>query len=179
MITLNTLTMKYLVYSILFIFIFTSCFAQKTPGYFSIRGGAAFLDENPKGIAHLSFGISPNRTIGIGVGVGFVHIENVYLPLTVDVSYFGKPGRISPIITGSAGYGLYDYKGPHYTAKGGFTGSLNAGIAIPAKRANKFFLSGGYSIYSYSVGKVFQTPGYNFKPKNDEKVFTATLGVKI
>jgi hypothetical protein len=169
--------MKNLFYS--FLLISTPCFAQKTPGYFSIRGGAAFLDESPKGIAHLSFGISPNKTIGVGVGVGFVHIENVYLPLTVDISYFGKLGKISPIVVGSAGYGLYDYKGPRYTAKGGFTGSLNGGIAVPIKRKSKFFLMGGYSIYSYSIGHVFQSPGNPFKPNSDDKVFTVTIGAKI
>lgn len=114
-------------------------FAQKTPGYFSIRGGAAFLNDAPKGIGHISFGLSPHKAIGIGLGVGFVHIDKLYAPFTVDISFFGEPKKISPIIIGSAGYGLYNNKNQYFTTKGGFTGSLNAGIALPAKKSTKLY----------------------------------------
>jgi len=152
---------------------------KKTPGYFSIRGGAAFLEDAPKGIGHISFGASPNRTIGIGAGIGFVHIDKLYVPLTVDISYFGKPGKVSPIIIGSAGYGLCNEKNAYFTTKGGFTGSLNAGVALPTKKFTKFFVMGGYSIYSFSGGQNIQTAGYSYKAKDNVKVFTITLGVKV
>lgn len=154
-------------------------FAQKTPGYFSMRGGAAFLEDAPKGIGHISFGLSPKRTVGMGVGIGFVHIDKLYVPLTVDISFFGTPKKVSPIIIGSAGYGLYNNKNAYFTTKGGFTGSLNAGIALPAKKSTKFFLLGGYSIYSFTGGQNIVTSGYTYKAKDNIKVFTLTLGVKV
>jgi hypothetical protein len=169
--------MKNLLY--IFLFISFPCLAQKTPGYFSIRGGAAFLEDAPKGIGHISFGLSPNRTIGIGAGIGFVHIDKLYVPSTVDISYFGKPGKVSPIIIGSAGYGLYNEKNAYFTTKGGFTGSLNAGIAIPAKKANKFYLTGGYALYGFSGGSNIQTSGTSYKVKDNLKVWIITIGVKI
>lgn len=153
--------------------------AQKTPGYFSMRGGAAFLEDNPKGIGHISFGLSPNKSVGIGAGIGFVHLDKLYVPLTVDISFFGKPDKISPIVIGSAGYGLYNNKNQYFTTKGGFTGSLNAGVALPARKSTKFFLMGGYSIYSFTGDRNIQTSGYSYNAKDNIKVFTATLGVKI
>lgn len=156
-----------------------SAFAQKTPGYFSMRGGAAFLEDAPKGIGHISFGLSPKKTVGIGVGIGFVHVDKLYVPLTVDISFFGTPKKVSPIIIGSAGYGLYNNKNLYFTTKGGFTGSLNAGIAFPAKKSSKFFLMGGYSIYSFTGGQNIVTSGYTYKAKDNIKVATITLGVKI
>jgi hypothetical protein len=171
--------MKRLLLTIAVITSLTAASQNKTPGYFSMRGGAAFLDDAPKGIGHISFGASPNRTIGIGAGIGFVHINKLYVPLTVDISYFGTPGKITPIIVGSAGYGLYNNKNAYFTTKGGFTGSLNAGIALPAKKSTKFFLMGGYSIYSFTGGQNVQTAGYTYKAKDNLKVFTITLGVKI
>jgi hypothetical protein len=161
------------------LFTTTTTFAQKAPGYFSIRGGAAFVDEGPKAIGHMSFGASPNRAVGIGVGVGLIHVDKIYVPLTVDLSYFGKPGKITPVITGSAGYGLYNNKNPYFTTKGGFTGSLNAGIALPARKTAKFFVMGGYSIYSFNGGANIQGTGDNYKIQSNLKVFTASLGVKI
>lgn len=157
----------------------TSTFAQKTPGYFTMRGGAAFLEDTPKGIGHISFGLSPNKAVGIGAGIGFVHIDKLYVPLTIDISFFGKTGKISPIVVGSAGYGLYNNKNSYFTTKGGFTGSLNAGIAFPARNTTKFFVMGGYSIYSFTGGQNIQTAGYSYKAKDNIKAFTATLGVKI
>lgn len=157
-----------------------SAFAQKKqPAYFSLRGGAAFVESSPKAIGHISFGASPNRAVGIGVGIGFIHIDKPYVPLTIDISFFGKPGKISPMIVGSAGYGLYNNSNPYFTTKGGFTGSLNAGIALPARKATKFFIMGGYSIYSFTGGSNIQTTGVSYKAKGDLKVFTATLGVKV
>jgi hypothetical protein len=171
--------MKQLLFALsMFAFLSTSA-QKKKPGYFSMRGGAAFIDDGYKGIGHISFGASPDRTIGIGAGIGFVHIDKLYVPLTVDISFFGTPGKISPIIIGSAGYGLYNNKNTYFTTKGGFTGSLNAGIALPAKKSTKLFLTGGYSIYSFTGGQNIQTAGSSYKAKDNIKVFTITLGVKV
>lgn len=133
----------------------------------------------PKGIGHISFGLSPNKAVGVGVGIGFVHVDKLYVPLTVDISFFGEPKKISPIIVGSAGYGLYSNSNPYFTTKGGFTDSLNAGIALPAKKSTKFFLMGGYSIYSFTGGQNVAMSGISYKAKENIKVATVTLGVKI
>jgi hypothetical protein len=156
-----------------------STFAQKAPGYFSIRGGAAFVEDAPKAIGHISVGASPDPAVGLGIGIGFIHVNKLYVPLTIDISYFGKRGKISPIITGSAGYGIYNEKNTYFTTKGGFTGSLNAGIALPARNSSKFFVMGGYSIYSFTGGSNIQTTGTSFKVKDNVKAFTITLGVKV
>lgn len=167
---------------LLALFVFT-CLAlnaqKKQPGYFGIRAGAAFVDNAPTAIGHISFGGSPNSAVGIGAGIGFAHIEKLYVPLTIDLSFFGKPGKISPVIIGSTGYGLYNNKNAYITTKGGFTGSLNAGIALPARKSTKFLLTGGYSIYSFTGGSNTQTTGVSYKAKSDIKVFTVTIGVKV
>lgn len=151
----------------------------KQPGYLSISGGAAFLDDAPKAIGHISAGVSPNRVLGIGVGVGVADIDNTYIPLTVDISYFGKPGKITPVVIGSAGYGIYKKANPYFTTKGGFTGSLRAGIALSGRNRAKLLLTGGYSIYSFSGGKNIQTAGSSYKVQDNLKVFIVTVGVKI
>jgi hypothetical protein len=160
------------------LFITASSFAQKQPGYVSIRGGAAFVNDAPKVTGAISFGVSPNRTVGIGAGIGVVDLEKTYVPLTVDISYFGKPNKVSPIVVGSAGYGIYKNDSPYFTEKGGFTGSLNVGIALPTK-ISKFFLTGGYSIYGFTGGRNIQTSGYTYKAKDNIKVFSLTIGVKV
>lgn len=151
---------------------------KKTPGYLSIRGGVAFMEENTNAMGNISFGVSPNKTIGVGAGIGFVAIDNTYIPLTIDISYFGKPNKISPIIMGSAGYGVYKKANPYFTTKGGFTGSLNAGIALPTKYS-KFFVMGGYSIYSFTGGTNLQSAGINYKTEENIKVFAVSIGAKI
>lgn len=169
--------MKQLLFS-LCLLITASTFAQKTPGYLSISGGVAIVDDKPKALGRISFGVSPKRTIGIGAGIGVVALESTYLPLTIDLSYFGKPDKLSPIVTGSAGYGVYKHTNQYFTIKGSFTGSINAGIAIPSK-TSKLFLMCGYSIYSFTGGQNIQTSGYTYKAKDNIKVFTLTLGVKV
>jgi hypothetical protein len=169
---------KRLLFAIAVLLISVNSLAQKQPGYFSIRGGTAFVNDVPKVTGNISFGVSPNRTIGIGAGIGVVDLEKTYIPLTVDISYFGKPSKASPIVVGSVGYGLYKNDSPYFTEKGGFTGSLNAGIALPTK-ISKFFIMGGYSIYSFTGGRNIQTSGYSYKAKDNIKVFTLTLGVKV
>jgi hypothetical protein len=157
-----------------------SATAQKNQGgYFSLRGGAAFDDGATKGIGHLSIGVSPNHIFGVGAGVGVVKFDKMYIPLTVDISFFGKPEKISPVVMGSAGYGIYKYVTPYFTVKGGFTGSLNAGVAFPVKGYTKLFLTAGYAIYSFSGGQNIQTSGVSYKSESSVKMFTITAGFKI
>jgi hypothetical protein len=151
----------------------------KQPGYANISGGIAFIDNAPKALGHVSAGVSPNHTFGVGAGIGFVAIDNTYIPLTIDISFFGKPGKITPVIIGSAGYGIYKKVNPYFITKGGFTGSLKAGISLPAKTNTKLLLTGGYAIYSFTGGQNIQTSGYNYKAQNRMEVFILTLGVKI
>lgn len=97
---------KQLLFAMLIISI--PAFAQKDKGgYFSVRGGAAFKSDITKGIAYMSIGVSPNHTFGVGAGIGFIDFDKPYIPLTIDISFFGKPGKISPVVIGSAGYGVY------------------------------------------------------------------------
>lgn len=164
-------------------FICTAAFAsaQKKDlgGYFSLRGGAAVKDDYKKGIGHLSIGISPSHVWGVGAGIGYIDFDKPYIPLTIDLSFFGKPEKISPVVIGSAGYGIYRYSTPFSEIKGGFTGSLNAGAAFPLKKNTKLFLTAGYSIYSFNGGENVQTAGVSYKAESNIKMFTVTAGFKI
>jgi hypothetical protein len=158
-----------------------SCLAQSKDNgtYFTLRGGMAFKDGGTKGIGHLSIGVSPTHALGIGVGVGIIKFDKLYIPLTADISFFGKSGKITPVVIGSAGYGIYKYTTPFFTVKGGFTGSLNAGAAFPVKKHSKVFLTAGYAIYSFSGGKNIQTSGVSYSAESNIKMFTITAGFKI
>jgi hypothetical protein len=161
-------------------FSFLSASAQKNQGgYFSLRGGAAFDDGSTKGIGHLSIGVSPNHIFGVGAGVGIAKFDKLYVPLTADISFFGKPDKITPVVIGSAGYGVYKYVTPFFTVKGGFTGSLNIGAAFPVKGYTRLFLTAGYSIYSFSGGQNVQTSSVSYKSESSVKMFTVTAGFKL
>lgn len=153
--------------------------AAQKGGYFSLRGGMAFKDELSKGIAHMSIGVSPNHVFGVGAGIGYIDFDKPYIPLTVDISFFGKPGKISPVIIGSAGYGVYEYTSPYSTVKGGFTGSLNVGVSLPVKKYTKVFATAGYSIYGFSGGKNIAITGDDIRAENSIKMFTVSAGIKI
>lgn len=153
---------------------------RKDPGgYFSMRGGAAFKDDIKKGIGHISIGISPNHIFGIGAGIGFIDFDKPYIPLTVDISFFGKPGKVAPVVIGSAGYGVYEYASRYATVKGGFTGSLNVGLSMPLKKYSKFFVTGGYAIYSFTGGTNVSTSGNDIRAESSIKMFVITAGFKI
>lgn len=164
-------------------FFFTTVFANAQTkdkgGYFSLRGGMALKDDYKKGIAHMSIGVSPNHIFGVGAGVGYIDFDKPYIPLTVDISFFGKPGKITPTIIGSAGYGVYRYASAYVNVKGGFTGSLNAGVAFPLKKYTKLFITAGYAIYGFNDGKNIQTSGASYYQESNVKMFTVSAGFKI
>lgn len=167
---------------LLFVLLVTSlsAYAQKKEhhGYFSIRGGIALKDDMNKGIANLSLGLSPSDGVGIGAGIGYINFDAPYLPLTVDISFFGKRGKVSPLIIGSAGYGVYNKSNSYVTVRGGFTGSINAGISFPVKK-NKVFFTGGYSVYNFQGSKNLATSGVSYWANGDIKMITIAAGVKI
>lgn len=166
--------------TIVLLFTITHANAQKDKGgYFSLRGGMAFKDGDSKGITHMSIGVSPNHVLGIGAGIGYIDFDKPYIPLTIDLSFFGKPGKVSPVIIGSAGYGIYSYNTPYAEVKGGFTGSLNVGLSMPVKKYTKFFVTGGYAIYSFTGGENVQTSGTSYYRGSNIKMFTITAGFKI
>lgn len=164
----------------LLVFFTALAFAQKDlGGYFSLRGGMAFKDDLKKGIAHMSMGVSPNRIVGIGAGIGYIDFDKPYIPLTVDISFFGQPGKVSPVVIGSVGYGVYSYNTLYSEVKGGFTGSLNVGLSMPVKKFSKFFVTGGYAIYSFTGGSNVAVNGNDIRSQSNIKMFTITAGFKI
>lgn len=150
--------------------------AQKNnqKGYFSIRGGLAIKDDFNKGTGIMSLGLSPTDGVGIGAGFGYIDFDAPYLPFTVDISFFGKRGKISPVVIGSAGYGVYNKTYSYAVVRGGFTGSINGGVAFPVKKSKVFFTA-GYSVYNF----INKNVGRNVKAKDDIKMLTITAGVKI
>lgn len=153
-------------------------YAQKKQqnGYVSLRGGPSFHDNGAKGIASISVGLLSNYTFGIGGGFGFINFEKPYIPLTFDISFFGKPGKVSPVIIGQAGYGVYNYTTNAAVSRGGFAGSINGGIGLPMKSKNKIIVTAGYYTYGFTT----TTTGSNSKKLTDsENRFALTIGVKI
>jgi hypothetical protein len=167
----------YLLPIVLLISVFASA-QKKSNGYISLQGGAAFKEQT-KGIAHLSVGVSNNSAFGLGLGVGYINFEKPYIPFTADISFFGKPGKISPVVLGSAGYGIHNYSKYGNVTRGGFTGSIKVGIALPTGGASKFFLTGGYSIYSFTGKRDIGMNGDGFRADGNIKMLTVTGGFKF
>lgn len=143
--------MKYF-FSIAFSFILLQSIAQKNQkGYFSLRGGISLKEGTNKAIGRVSVGVSNNDIFGFGGGFGIIQYEKPYLPLTFDISFFGKPGKISPCIIGNAGYGIYNYNVSGLTMRGGFTGGLSGGISFPGKDKFKTFVLIGVSTYHFTT----------------------------
>lgn len=161
-------------------FISLSASAQKkTGGYFSVRGGAGFDDGTTKGLAHLSVGVSSNNVFGFGGGIGFIQFEKPYIPITADISFFGNPEKISPVVIGSAGYGVYNYSNAYTKVGGGFTGSINVGVSFPGYKKSKLFLTGGYSLFSFDIEGNTATTGNDIKSESSIKMVTVTIGFKM
>jgi hypothetical protein len=173
--------MKKITMFCLFLFVATTSRAQskKQGGYFSLRGGPSFKDNAVKGIASISVGFSDNNTFGIGGGIGYINFEKPYIPLTVDISFFGKPGKVSPVIIGQAGYGVYNYTTTYTVGRGGFTGSLSVGVGLPMKGKNKIIVTGGYYTYGFTTTTNVYTGSNSKKTSSKENRFAATIGFKI
>lgn len=165
------------------IFVLTAslCSAQskKQGGYFSLRAGPSFNDNTVKAIASVSVGFSDNNTFGIGGGFGYINFEKPYIPLTVDISFFGIPGKVSPVIIAQAGYGVYNYATAYTVGRGGFTGSLNAGVGFPVKGKNKIIVTAGYYTYGFTTTTSVYTGSNQKKTSTRENRLAATIGFKI
>lgn len=163
---------------LLFAVLITNAQAKKQGGYVILRGGPSFKDNTVKGIASISVGLSNNNIIGIGGGIGYISFEKPYIPLTVDISFFGKLGKVSPVILGQAGYGVYNYSTAYVVGRGGFTGSLNGGIGLPFKGKNKFIVTVGYYTYGFVTTSKINN-GATQKTTSNEGRFAVTFGFKF
>lgn len=130
-------------------------------------GGVVFLEEGLKGIGYMLFGILFVRIIGVGIGIGIVYIDKLYVFIIVDILYFGKLKKIFLIVVGLIGYGFYNNVSLYFIIKGGFIGFLNVGIVLLVCKLIKFFLMGGYLIYSFSGGCNIFILGYMYKVKDN------------
>lgn len=148
-------------------------------GYIILRGGLSFKDGSAKGIASISVGMAKNKTVGIGAGIGYISFDKPYIPLTVDISYFGKPGKVSPVIIGQAGYGVYNYSSAYVVGRGGFTGSINAGVGLPIKSKSKFILTAGYYTYGFSTTTNVYAGNNAKKINSTENRIAVTFGFKF
>lgn len=152
--------------------------SKKDGGYVCLRGGASIKDNATKGIAAISVGLLSNGAVGIGGGFGYINYERPYIPLTVDISFFGKPGKVSPVVIGQAGYGVYNYSSTYVVSRGGFAGSLSAGVGLPVKGKNKFLITVGYYSYGFTTTSKVQN-GATQKTSSKDNRLAATFGIKI
>jgi len=162
--------MKKLTSSVLLFVLALTSIAQskKQSGYVCLRGGMAFKDD----------GVS-NGTFGIGGGFGYISFDKPYIPLTVDISYFGRPGKVSPVIIGQAGYGVYNYSSAYVVGRGGFTGSISGGIGLPMRHKNKFIFTVGYYTYGFSTTSNVYSSSNSKTIDSRENRFAATFGFKF
>lgn len=119
---------------------------KKQPCYLFLKGGF-FQKDEPRGLANISIGALKNKEFGIGFGVGFIGFEKPYIPITLDLTYFGKPGKITPVIQAQAGYGIYSYQSANALINGGFTGTVSAGVALPSKKSKFILLVGAQTLH--------------------------------
>src|SRR5690606_2147575 len=75
-------------------------------GYASLYGGLS-IKEQTKGVFNLSAGLLLDGVVGFGAGVGLINYDRPYIPITADISFFGRRGKISPLAIIKAGYGQY------------------------------------------------------------------------
>lgn len=141
-------------------------FAQNK-GYASLYGGVSWK-ENAKGLFNLSVGALAGNTTGIGAGVGFIEYDKPYIPITADISFFGKSDKLSPLIIGKAGYGVYNGQSTSSPMRGGFTASGYAGLSIPAGKT-KALLMIGYSTYTFTTKSL----------STRDNRYSVCLGIKI
>jgi hypothetical protein len=150
---------------------------QKQPCYLFLKGGF-YQKDDVRGIANVSIGALKNKEFGIGFGVGYIGLQHPYIPITFDLTYFGKPGKITPVIQAQAGYGIYDYENTYALVNGGFTGAITAGISLPAKKSKFLLMVGAQNLHFTS--EVYGT-GNNPSKRigSDETALLITLGIKI
>ena len=149
---------------------------NKSDGYLVLRGGISPKSDAVKGVAFISVGVSKKKEVGFGLGVGYIDYDRPYIPLTVDISFFGTKNKISPIVIGQAGYGVYNNDRTGITIRGAFTGSLNAGVAFPMKSKRVFLTAGAMSngfVTTTKIGSVTQ------KNSSNDTRFVATFGVVL
>lgn len=140
-------------------FLFISFFAtgqtipKRQPGYLFLKG-RFYQKDDVRGVANISIGALKNKEFGIGFGIGYIGLERPYLPITFDLTYFGKSGKVTPIIQAQAGYGIYDYENAYAQISGGFTGAINAGISLPAKKSKFILLIGAQNLHFPSSASI-------------------------
>jgi hypothetical protein len=147
----------------------------KQPCYLFLKAGF-YQKDDVRGVANISIGALKNKEFGIGFGVGYIGLQRPYIPVTFDLTYFGKPGKITPVIQAQAGYGIYDYANSYAQINGGFTGVVSAGISLPAKKS-KFLLMVGAQNMHFTT----KTSGtFTYKTtSSDATALIITFGIKI
>lgn len=155
---------------------------KKQPTYLFLKGGF-FQKDDVRGLANISIGALKNKEFGIGFGIGFIGLQRPYLPITFDLTYFGKPGKVSPVIQAQAGYGIYDYANTYAQVNGGFTGSITAGIALPAKKSKFVLLVGAQNLHftTQTEGSTNTTTSTTATKTTGSNItgLLITLGIKI
>lgn len=164
--------MKYLITTLLIIY-FNLSSAQSS--YFSVYGGITFKEDANKPAGGISVGqyLDKDKTNGIGMGIGVLDYDKPYIPITLDFSYFGTAGKVTPMLIMRAGYGVYNYSNTYVRIRGGFAGNISAGVSAPVKGRSKLFVSAAYYYNSFST--IIQ------RSKNvtyDER-FAAIIGIKL
>jgi hypothetical protein len=169
----QTLTsMKYFIVSTLLIALSHVSFCQKK-GYFHLYGGVSHSKENDKGLFGISAGARSGKDLAYGIGIAYMNYDKPYFPLTLDLSYLPQTKKITPIAGARAGYGIYNHKLTSVvTVKGGFTGSIFAGVALPGEKVkinliaggnrNSFSNKTGFSSISSFENRLFVTLGMLF-----------------
>jgi len=151
--------------------------AQEKGGYATVRGGVSLYRGSNYFTGRVSVGVLKNNTFGIGGGFGLIKFDRPYIPLTIDFTFFGAPDKVTPIIIGQAGYGIYNDNLAYTTQRGGFTGGFSGGISFPAGKKNKIYVTGGISVYSFTTHT--QVGGSTKKARTSVSHLEITGGLKF
>jgi hypothetical protein len=166
---------------IIFLFAILKADGQTAPkkqlGYAFLKAG--FLQKDDARVAaNVSLGALKNKEFGIGFGIGYIGFERPYIPVTFDLTYFGKSGKVTPVIQAQAGYGIYDYENAYAQISGGFTGTISVGIALPAKKSKFILLVGAQNLHFATTIKG-NSNATTKKIGSDETALLITFGIKI
>ena len=145
---------------------------QQNKGYLQVYGGLSRSNEaTTKGVAGVSGGPRLGDAFGLGVGIGFIQFTKPYIPLTVDLSFIPTQKKLNPMAGVKAGYGIFKYD-PEIgtTVRGGFVGTVFAGITLPGKTVRPNIMLGG-------TRYIFKSTYPTKSVVTDDKRFFAAIGL--
>lgn len=151
--------------------------AQQTEGFTLATSVGTGIDLNEPAATPFTWQVVGYYTIGkrlsAGIGTGLAIYEKALVPLFADAKFLIlKPGKFTPYIECSVGYGL----APGKNAKGGFYLNPSVGVAYSIGEGKKLFLALGYE--SQKLERLKRQKQSLFKAEFAEKLSHHSISIK-